>query len=65
MIVGSNSMVPVFAARFTVAAETPGTFRSVFSMTAAHEAHVMPMSPSVTLPGASAAVPGVPSSVAV
>ena len=55
---GSKSIVPVLAARLTVSLDTPGTLPSVFSMTAAHDEHVMPMSPSVTLltgPGAGCA----------
>ena len=62
---GSNSTVPVLAARLTVADFTPATLASVFSMTDAHDEHVMPRSASVTLPGTSAAVPGAPSSSAV
>ena len=63
--VGSNSTVPVLIARLTVALVTPGTRDSVFSMTIAHDEHVMPISPSVTLPDDSFALAGVPSSSAV
>ena len=62
---GSNSTVPVFIARFTLAAETPSTLSSVFSMIVAHDAQVMPRSASVTLPDDPAVLLGASSSVAV